>query len=143
MQSVCAYTMDFVSAHKQINTLVSRFLRKKHRNACGSAREFLRSGKRYRPDQKLIRRRKSCSLHSKNNFLLGGLRIFCEWRHKWRTFRPPWPTSPGPRLKPLDGGILLKFLLKTRLQSESFDTLDDLLGFRVQKIWSKAVKMFD
>jgi len=20
-----------------------------------------------------------------------GLRVFCEWRHKWRTFRPPWP----------------------------------------------------
>jgi len=18
--------------------------------------------------------------------------ISCEWRHKWRTFRPPWPT---------------------------------------------------
>jgi len=26
------------------------------------------------------------------------------------------------------------FLLETRLQSESFDTLDDLLGFRVQKL---------
>jgi len=24
-----------------------------------------------------------------------GVRVFCEWRHKWRTFRPPWPTSPG------------------------------------------------
>jgi len=32
------------------------------------------------------------------------------------------------------GSILLKFLLETRLQSESFDTLDDLLGFRVQKL---------
>jgi len=29
---------------------------------------------------------------------------------------------------------LLKFLLETRLQSESFDTLDDLLGFRVQEL---------
>jgi len=48
-------------------------------------------------------------------------------------FRPPWPTSPGPGLKPLDGIILLKFLLETRLQSKSFDTLEDLLGFRVQK----------
>jgi len=34
----------------------------------------------------------------------------------------------------LGGSILLKFLLETRLQSESFDTLDDLLGFRVQKL---------
>jgi len=29
------------------------------------------------------------------------------------------------------GSISLKFLLETGLQSESFDTLDDLLGFRV------------
>ena len=48
-------------------------------------------------------------------------------------FKPPWPTSPGPGPKRLDGSISLKFLLETRLQSESFDTLDDLLGFRVQK----------
>jgi len=50
------------------------------------------------------------------------------------TFRPPWPTSPGPGPKPLDDGISLKFLLETWLQSEFFDTLDDLLGFRVQKL---------
>jgi len=45
-----------------------------------------------------------------------------------------WPTSPGLGRKPLDGSILLKFLLETRLQSEPFDTLDDLLGFQVQKL---------
>ena len=39
-----------------------------------------------------------------------------------------WPWAP------LGGSISLKFLLETRLQSESFDTLDDLLGFRVQKL---------
>jgi len=43
-------------------------------------------------------------------------------------------TSPGPMPKQLDGSISLKFLLETRLQSESFDTLKDLLGFRVQKL---------
>jgi len=36
--------------------------------------------------------------------------------------------------QPLGGSISLKFLLETRLQSEFFDTLDDLLGFRVQKL---------
>ena len=36
--------------------------------------------------------------------------------------------------QPLDGSISLKILLETRLQSESFDTLDDLLGFQVQKL---------
>jgi len=70
----------------------------------------------------------------KKIFWLGGS-DFCEWRHKWRTFRPPWPTLPGPGGKPLDSSMSLKFLLETRLQSESFDTLDDLLGFRVQKLW--------
>jgi len=44
----------------------------------------------------------------------------------------PLHLALGP--KPLDGSILLKFLLETRLQSESFDTLDDLLGFQVQKL---------
>jgi len=53
---------------------------------------------------------------------------------KWRTFRPPWPTLPGPGRQPLGGNISLKFLLETRLQSESFDTSDDLLGFWVQKL---------
>jgi len=42
---------------------------------------------------------------------------------------PPWPTSPGPGPKPLDDNILLKFLLETRLKSES---LADLLGFWLQ-----------
>ena len=75
---------------------------------------------------------------TRNNFFGWGVWIFCEWRHKWRTFRPPWSTLPGPRWKPLDGSISLKFLLETRLKSESFDSLDDLLGLRVQKWWSKA-----
>jgi len=57
-------------------------------------------------------------------------RVFCEWCQKF--FRPPWPTLPGPGRQPLGGSISLMFLLETRLQSESFDTLDDLLGFRVQ-----------
>jgi len=38
-------------------------------------------------------------------------------------FTWPWP-------KPLDGSISLKFLLETRLQSKSFDTVDDLLVIR-------------
>jgi len=66
-----------------------------------------------------------------------GMRVFCKWRHKWKTVRPPWPTLPGPGRQPLCGSISLEFFLETRLQSESFDTLDDLLGFRVQKLWCK------
>ena len=47
------------------------------------------------------------------------------------------PLLPGPGRQPLGGSISLKFLLETRLQSESFDTLDDLLDFanlQVQKL---------
>ena len=57
--------------------------------------------------------------------LVGGCRFFCESHHKWKSFRPPWRTLSGLGPKLLDGSISLKFLLETRLQSESFDTLDD------------------
>jgi len=72
---------------------------------------------------------------TRKKFFDWGMWIFCEWRHQWSTFRLPWPISAVPEPKPLDSSISLKFLLETRLQSESFDTSDDLLGFLVQKIW--------
>jgi len=118
------------------------FRKKKRLNTRGFAREYLHSCMLYRPSKSLKRRGKSSSLHLKKIFCLG-VWVFCEWRHKWKTFRPPWPTLPGPGHQPLSGSISLKFLQETRLQSESFDTLDDLLGFRVQKLWCKLVKIFD
>jgi len=33
-----------------------------------------------------------------------------------------------------DGSILVKFLLETKLQNMSLDTLDDLLGLQLQKL---------
>jgi len=57
----------------------------------------------------------------RKNFCGSGERFFCEWHHKWRTFRPPCPISPSLGPKPLDGSILLKLLLENRLQSESFE----------------------
>jgi len=36
---------------------------------------------------------------------------------------PFWSTSTGPGPKPLDSSIFLKFLLGTRLKSESFDAV--------------------
>ena len=118
------------------------FSEKKRLNARGFGREYLLSCTDYGPGQSVTRHGKSSSLHSKKNFLLGGCGFF-EWRHKWRTFRPPWPTLLGPWHQPLGGSISLKFLLETRLQSKSFDTLDRLLGFWVQKLWCKLVKIFD
>ena len=111
------------------------FRKKTRLNTHGFAREFLQSSMLYRPSKSLKRRGKS--------FFPWGVRFFCEWRHKWRTFRQPWPTLPGLGRQLLDGSISLKFLLETRLQSKSFDTLDDLLGFRVQNLWCKLVKVFD
>jgi len=69
---------------------------------------------------------------TRKKFFGWGMQIFCEWRHKWRTFWPPWPTLSGPGRQPLDGSISLKFLLQLDY-NPSLDTLDDLLGFQVQK----------
>ena len=35
-------------------------------------------------------------VRTRKKFFCSGVQIFCDWRHKWRTFRPPWPTLPGP-----------------------------------------------
>jgi len=35
----------------------------------------------------------------KKFFCLGGA-VFYQWRHKWRTCRPPWPTLPGHGRQP-------------------------------------------
>jgi len=39
--------------------------------------------------------------------------------------------------------FLTKFLLETRLESKSFETLADLLRFRVQKLWPKNNKIIN
>jgi len=65
-----------------INSLASAriqgFLEKKHLNARGFAREFLRSGMLYRPGKSLKRRGKSSRLHSKKIFFAWEVRVFCE-----------------------------------------------------------------
>jgi len=49
--------------------VVSGIFRKKRLNACGFAREFLRSGMLYRPSKSLKRHGKSSTLHSKKTLL--------------------------------------------------------------------------
>ena len=88
----------------------------------------------YRPSKLFKKRSKSSSLHSKKNFCLGDAGFFLSDVISGGLLGHLWPTLPGPGRQPLGGSISLKFLLETRLQSESFDTLDDLLGFRVQKL---------
>ena len=69
-------------------------------------------------------------------FFCLGVRVFREWRNNWRTFRPPWPTLPGPGRQPLGGSILVKFLLEIRLQSESFDSDCSLIFRFIKKFWA-------
>jgi len=69
--------MTFFFILKTHNSLASGcfrgFSEKKRLNACGFAWEFLWSDMLYRPGKSLKRHGKSSSLHSKNNFLLGGV----------------------------------------------------------------------
>jgi len=86
--------------------------------------------------QKLKQHSKSSRLQAEKKILLWGVDFFgsdviCGG------------LLPGLGSKPLDGSILLKFLLEIKLQFESFDTLDDLLGFQVQKLRSKLNRILD
>ena len=51
----------------------------------------------------------------KKIFWLGGA-VFCEWRHKWRTFRPPWLTLSGPGRQPLDQWFPTFFISRPHLK---------------------------
>ena len=70
------------------------------------------------------------SLHMKKIFFLEGCRLAVSDVISGGLLDHLGPLGPG--YQPL--GISLKFLLETRLQSKPFDTLDDLLRFRVQKL---------
>ena len=48
-----------------------------------------------------------------------------------------------PRAQPLGQTVSLKFSLATRLESESFEPLIDLLAFLVQKLRSKINKLIN
>ena len=78
----------------------------------------------------------------KKNFAWG-MRVFCEWRHKWSSFRVILAHVAWPRTQPLGQSVFLKFSLKTRLESESFEPLIDFLTFLIQKLWSKINKLIN
>ena len=131
------------AAWHAINILTSRLIQAVRKKTAGShvaLRGNITTPVRVTDVVKVSKDTASLAVCIREKFFGWGTQIFCQWRHKWKIF---WPTSPGPGRQPLDGSILLKFLLETRLQSESFNTLDDLLGFRVQKLWSKLIKFFD
>ena len=85
----------------------------------------------YGPGRCVKRRGKSSSLHVKKIFCLGRVVFFASDVISKGLLGH---LGPGPGRQPLGGSISLKCLLETRPQSESFDILDDLLEFRVQKL---------
>ena len=88
----------------------------------------------WRAVQGLKRIGQSSRLHSKKNFLGWGVWIFCDWRHKWSSFRVILAHVAWPRAQPLGQSVSLKFSLETKLESESFEPLIDFLAFLVQKL---------
>ena len=58
-------------------------------------------------------------------------------------FWPFWLGLPGTGPKPLNGSISLKFVLGTRLESESLERLIDFLGFRLPTLWPKNNKLIN
>jgi len=76
----------------------------------------------------------------KKFFLVGGCWFFVSdviMKKFWAILAPvTWP-----RVQLLGQSISLKILLKTRLESESFQSLIDFLAFLVQKLRSKIIKL--
>ena len=76
----------------------------------------------------------SSSLHSKKNFLVGGCGFFVSDVISEVVFGAILAHVTWPRTQPLGQSISLKFLLETRLESESFEPLIDFLAMLVQKL---------
>jgi len=74
--------------------------KKKRLNACGFVREF--SGPVCSTDPvKVSKHTASLLVCTRKKIFCLRVRVFCEWCLKWKTYRPPWPTLPGPRRQPL------------------------------------------
>jgi len=78
----------------------------------------------------------------KKIFCLGGT-FFCDWCHKWSSFRVILAHVTRPRVQPLGQSVSLKSSLETRLESKSFEPLIDFLAFLVQKLWSEINKLIN
>jgi len=72
---------------------------------------------------------------TRKKFFGWGLRIFCDWHHKWSGFGVILAHVARPGAQPLGQSVSLKFSLETRLKFESFEPLIDFLAFLDQKLW--------
>jgi len=105
----------------------------RHRSSADCARELLNGSK------------ESASLvdYTRRKCFGWGVRIFCDWRHKWSSFRVILAHVALPGAQPLNQSVSLKFSLESRLESESFEPLIDFLAFLIQKLWSKINKLIN
>ena len=70
-----------------------------------------------------------------------GVRIFCDWCHKWSSFGVILAHVAQSKAQSLGQSVSLEFSLETRLESKSFEPLIDFLAFLVQKLWSRINKL--
>ena len=63
--------------------------------------------------------------------------FFCGWHHKWGRFWHFWLRSSSPELQPQETIFWLKFVLETRLKSESFEPLIGFQAFLVKRFGQK------
>jgi len=71
---------------------------------------------------------------TRKKFFGWGVRIVCDWRHKWSSFRVILVHVAWPRAQPLGQSVSLKFSLETRLESQvfwAFDPLSSISGSKV------------
>jgi len=76
-------------------------------------------------------------LHSKKKFLVGGCGLFVTDVISEVVLGSFWlmlAHVAWPRAQPLAQSVSLRFSFETRLESESFEPLIDLLAFLVQKL---------
>ena len=78
-----------------------------------------------------------------NKHFLFGVRIFCDWHHKWSSFRVILAHVAQPGAQLLGQSVSLKLSLESRLESESFEPFIDFLAFLIQKLWSKINKLIN
>jgi len=79
--------------------------------------------------------------HVFNSFFIQKLRVRVIYEcvlysNKYGSFGVILAHVAWPRAQPLGQSISLKFSLETRLESESFEPLNDFLAFLVQKLLS-------
>ena len=97
------------------------------------------------PRELLNASKESASLvdYTRNKIFWLRVRIFCDWRHNWSSFRVILAHVARPGAQLLGQSVSLKFSLESRLESESFEPLIDFLAFLVKKLWSKINKLIN